>query len=480
MVAELREVPDEDALNAYLQAQAAIHLENFVDAGRKEGVPFDELYRNLKKNRGDRGLSNSEVMLAAALWSSLQIGGDIDHISLAEYFTESKERKNIDELKQKIKEADGILLSTPVYFGDRGSLSQSFINFLRNEKELAQDFSKKVYAGLAVGAKRNGGQETALIYQLLDMINIGFKGVGNDSETTSQYGGTGLAGDIGTMAKDAYGLETAMGTGRRISRVSRTLKESLGSKLKGKHKVAFWLLQDKDEVALNTIKQLVGDYNGQLEAKIIDFSSQNVIRCIACDICPTHIDVDQEYRCIIKSKNDDLMKIHEELLTADAIVPVAYSATDRERLQSNYQRLMERTRYFRRGDYVFSDLLTAPLVIDDIGSNENLSIRMMTSMIRHHTVMMKPMILYRYQGKVVNYDDVQLEFAEFNTQVRRLIVSKLLAYSSGVNHLRYNPVGYVLSAMKDSEDQKLMKRHQMIEDRIEKARIEVKERVTSE
>ena len=53
-------------------------------------------------------------------------------------------------------------------------------------------------------AKRNGGQETTLVYQLIDMINLNMLGVGNDSASTSQYGGTVVAGDVGTMAKEIH------------------------------------------------------------------------------------------------------------------------------------------------------------------------------------------------------------------------------------------------------------------------------------
>jgi len=236
-------------------------------------------------------------------------------------------------------------------------------------------------------------------------------------------------------------------------------------------------LQDKDDVALNFIKELIAPYHETLNVKITNFSEQNIIRCLACDICPTHIDIDEEYRCIIKSKNDDLQRLHEELLEADAIIPVAYSPVDREGLHSNYQRLMERTRYFRRGDYVFSDLMTAPMVIDEIGSNENLHIRMMTSMIRHHTVVSKPMIAYTRNGNFVNKEDVQTDFEAFNLRVRQMIRAKMIAYASEVNHLRYNPVGYVLSAAKEKEDQKLSKRRDMIETRIAQAKKMVDERI---
>ena len=469
LIEELEAISSREELGTYLEDQAQLHLEHFIEAGRKDETPFDEMYKNLKKLNGLKGLSNSEVCLASALWASKEIGGTIDHVSLSEYFSESKRSKNIEELKQKVKDADGVILSSPVYFGDRGSLAQSFINLIRDDKEFAAELQHKLYAGLAVGAKRNGGQETTLIYQLQDMINCGFLGVGNDSETTSQYGGTGLAGDIGTMAKDEYGLATAMGTGRRISRVASMMSLVKNHKLEGKHRIAFWILQDKDDTALNYIRDLATSQSDVMEAKIFEFAGKNIIRCLACDICPTHIDVDEEYRCIIKSSKDDMKAVHEEMLYYDAIIPVIYAPRDREGLQSNYQRFIERTRYFRRGDYVFSDVIAAPFVIEELGSNENMHIRLMTSMIRHHTVLSKPIIAYQKDGEILNNDEVKNLFERLSGEVREMTKARLLSYSSGVNHLKYKPVGYILSAHKDAEDEKLLKRFKMIERRVEVA-----------
>ncbi|MBL4624875.1 MAG: NAD(P)H-dependent oxidoreductase, partial [Flavobacteriales bacterium] len=431
-----------------------------------------------KKLKGNKGLSNSEVCLAAALWSAKEIGATIDHVSLSEYFTESKKSLDIEALKTKLKEADGLLISTPVYFGDRGSLSQSLFNLIRNDKELQASLQDKIYAGLAVGAKRNGGQETTLIYQLMDGINCGLLGVGNDSETTSQYGGTGLAGDVGTMQKDEYGLKTAMGTGRRIARVANLMKCAEKKSLTGKHKITFWLLQDKNDVAKNYIKELIKDSKiDNIDATIIEISDKNIFRCLACDICPTSVDLDEVYRCIIKAKTDDLELMHKALIDTDAVIPVAYSPTNRDGIQSSYQRFMERTRYLRRGDYILSDLMTAPPIIEELGSDENLNIRMVTSMIRHHTILAQPMVAYSNNGKIVNRENVIERFQRFNRLVRTAISGKLQVYSEGINHLKYNPVGYVLSAVKDAEDEKLNKRQKMVEDRIETTKAIAKSRL---
>lgn len=478
LIDDLKAINNEDELNAYLTQEAETHLNNFVDAGRKDNASFDEMYKNLKKLKGDRGLSNSEIALAATLWSAHQLGAEISHLSLSEYFTESKREIDIDALKKQVLEADGFVISTPVYFGDRSSLSQSFINLIRKDKDFKEKLSTKVYAGIAVGAKRNGGQETTLIYQLLDLLNCGILGVGNDSETTSQYGGTGHAGDIGTMPKDTYGLNTSMGTGRRIARVAHMLKAGDNMTLKNEHKITFWLMQDKDGIALNYIKKLVADSGiKNLSASIIDISTKNIYRCLACDICPTHIDVDEVYRCIIKTKADDLDLLHNELINTDAIIPVAYCPVNRDGLITTYQRFMERTRYIRRGDYVLSDVIAAPFIIEEIGSNENLNIRMMTSILRHHTILSKPLIAYVKDGADLNREQIINDFIHLNEKIRRAVKGKLVVYSDGVEHIKYKPVGYILSTAKDQEDEKLKKRKEMIDDRVNKTTLTAKERL---
>jgi multimeric flavodoxin WrbA len=477
LVGDLLGLKTKDELFAYLKQQASIHLTQFVEAGRSQKLPFDELYKNLKKLKGYRGLSNSEIVLAAALWSASQLGAAIDHQSLSEYFPEHGRGQNLDRLKDLVLGADGLLLSGPVYFGDRGSLAQSFTDWVRQDPELVAGLRGKVYGGLAVGAKRNGGQETTLIYQLMDMINIGLLGVGNDSETTSQYGGTGWAGDIGTMPKDEYGLDTSMGTGRRVTRVAAMLQMAAGQTLAGRPRVAFWILQDQGDTALGFVRSLIDSGRFAVVPHVFALADKKIVRCLACDVCPTNVDVDSVYRCIIKSKSDALPALHEELIDVDAIIPVTYCPASRAGLQSQYQEFIERTRYLRRGDYVFSDILCAPLVLEDLGTTDNMQIRMMTSMIRHHTIILKPMTAYWQQGTLLNEAQVHAELDEFVAQARRTTAGRLVTYASRVEHLKYNPVGYVLSAMKDAEDEKMKRRREMIETRMDQARRAVARRL---
>lgn len=462
LIEKIKSIKDEKELMGFIDHEAKLHLNQFIDAGRKDNVPFDDIYKNLRKLAGKKGLCNSEVGMVVALWSAYQIGCDIDYIPLSTYFGASKDNE-LDTLKKHVLLADALLLCTPVYFGDRSSLASDFIEFVRADSSLVKYLSGKPVAGIAVGAKRNGGQETTLIYQLLEMTAFGMLGVGNDSETTSQYGGTILAGDIGTAADDSYGLGTSMGTGRRLAHVALQLYRSREYSLSGKLKVMFWILQDADGYAMERVKELIARAGDNIEAKVLEIVDGNVGRCIACDICPIHIGPDDEYRCIIKKKSDKFVDIHEELIGHDAIVPVVFSKKERSGILNVYQKFIERTRYLRRGDYLFSDMAVMPLVFEELGSSEHLDVRMLTSLIRHHTVMTKPLVAYIHKDELLNWDEVGNDWEAMMRNAEKLAVGRL---RTGENRSdAYNPVGYILSAVKDKETSVALRRKMLHDDR---------------
>jgi len=469
LIESLNLLQTKEALLDFLREQSEMHLENFVQSGRKEGKAFSEIYDNLKKLSGDRGLSNSEVALSAALWAAHRFGVDIEHLSLCNHFTPNGDVKHKEELAKKLLDADGLLVSGPVYFGDRGSLAENLLHFIADNSELRQALSQKVYGGIAVGAKRNGGQETTLIYQMIDMLNLGYLAVGNDSDTTAQYGGTGIAGDVGAMIKDTYGLETCMGIGRRLGHVLNLLHDE--HEIKDEPKVLFLILQDAGGIAKKTVGQLVERVGSGATINVVDVTDNDVKPCIACDICPTHIGPDDEYRCIITSKNDALTRMHDQLLRHDMIVPVVVETKDRSKVTTVYQKFIERTRYLRRGDYVFSDLLVAPLVIEELGANCTLGMRIMTSFIRHHTVLTRPMVAHIVKGEMLDFDEVVQEMKEALARSKKLIAGRL-AHAETESIRKYNPVGYVLSADKDKEDQRMDKRREMVDSRSERLKAE--------
>ncbi len=453
LVEELERIKTPEALKLYLKEQTRIRADEFISAGLNSGLPFDAVYRNLQKLKGDKGLSNSEATLAAGLWGVLEKGGDIAHAGLSRYFPMNGESRYLDELKQIVLSADAYLVSGPVYFGDRGSLVQAFVEFITADPELRAHCNGRLYGGLAVGAKRNGGQETQLIYQLIDMCNLNMLAVGNSYETSSQYGGTVVAGDVGTAWDDDYGMQTSIGTGKRLAQIAISRENSRRHKLKDKVKVGIWLVQDStDKRGLQLIQKWIDQHQAEgVEYKVIDLTTEEIYRCIACDLCPTHHATHNEYACIIKSKNDFFLKNHEELIATDAILLAAYSPIDRSSITAVYQKFMERTRYIRRGNYLLGDRLVAPFVISEVNANQNLHIRMLTSLIRHHTIVHHPLIALEMDHTVINEEHLLAQLESFSKNAIALTKARLLR-DTDQSFTYYNPVGYQISAERNRTD----------------------------
>lgn len=479
LLEELSELKSRNDLDAFIDEQANIHLEQFNQAGREEQVPFDALYRKLRSMGGLRGLSNSEVCLLAALWGAQDNGADVEMAALADCFPANGGTFDLDQLKALLLKADGIILASPVYFGDRSSISHRFIEMIRADDELRKKLAGKIYAGVTVGAKRNGGQETALIYQMIDMINLGFLAVGNDSDTTSQYGGTAHAGDIGTIPKDSYGIDTCVGTGRRIAHVAAIMRAGDETQLKDKPRAGAWIMQDRDNELVHRLDDLFATVEAPVDMNRIDMLAHAIRPCIACDVCPTEVGPDEEYRCIIKRKDDGIKNAHEELIKTDVILPCALSVKDHTGLKSMYQQFMERTRYLRRGDYVFTDCLVAPILFAEVGSSENLHVRMITSLIRHHTVIHKPIIGWVHNGELLNADEVRADLETALHASARLVTGRLRLASSHSEITRYHPVGYILSLARDNETDVMAARERLAEERQNRLQQECEERIKS-
>lgn len=451
---DIRKIKSKEKLIQYIQDQGKDLVDSFLDAGADKNESYLKVYERLRGMAKDQGLSNSESALACGLWAASQDGCDIDYLSLARHFPPLGNVKHEQELKEKVLLCDGLLISGPVYFGDRGSLTQSFIDFCYKDNEILEHLKGKVYAGISVGAKRNGGQETTLIYQMLDMANMGMLSVGNDSRTTSQYGGTAVAGDIGKLTQDTYGVDTCLSTGYRIASVTK-IEESARKVLSTpKMKVHLLLLQDSnDRKGLKYFKDWVEKITKEIpyaEVVLWDVLSEKVVRCIGCDICPIDVGKAEEYRCIITRKDDFFSSNHEEITDADALLICAYNPENRAEINSVYQQYMERTRYIRRDNYLYSDLLVAPFVISELSARQNIHIRIMTSMVRHQTIISHPLIGMIYNKEYINQETVYRHSLDFMKTASKIAKARLQNKTSTEN--QYQPVGYVISKQKNKED----------------------------
>jgi multimeric flavodoxin WrbA len=116
----------------------------------------------------------------------------------------------------------GIIVGTPVYFGNMTSLCKAFLDHCMAFRQQKFALGGKVAGIVAVGAARNGGQELAIqsVHAALlcqEMIIIG------DGQPTAHFGATLVNDGKDSIAGDEFGLSTAKNLGRRIAEVALKL-----------------------------------------------------------------------------------------------------------------------------------------------------------------------------------------------------------------------------------------------------------------
>jgi multimeric flavodoxin WrbA len=251
--------------------------------------------------------SNSEICLREAERGIKELGIETEYLFLNKYFLADGSKADVRSAIEKVRESDGLIFSTPVYFGDCSSLMFEFIECLKLRKI---NLYKKVVGFCVVGAKRNGGQETTIEWNAWDIMGLGACVV-NDGAPISQFGGVVVANDHGTAENDKEGMAVCRYLGKRVAETALILKSG---NLKEKVNIQKW-----------DMRSILNDYD--------------LHRCFAClngSDCP--LKIEDDFKC--RNKQDDMKKLHLVLMQADGVVP------------SNLQmRFVERTRYLRRDNY---------------------------------------------------------------------------------------------------------------------------------
>lgn len=379
--------------------------------------------------------SNSDISIAHALFGAKQYEASIDLVCITDIFEHKKvdiyydlmEYESIDdineidslsidenkfhELLKKVEESDGVILSTPVYFGDRSSIANKFLQLTQKYRTLKD----KAFGVVSVGAKRNGGQETTNIYTLQEAMAQGAVVVGNGPKT-AQYGGTVWAGDVGKAIIDDFGLETCYGVGRQVAQLSEIISKGRSGNLEQKLKITFLLTMDtKDKKYEEILANYVNNIDtSNVEVIIYNLINDTIYRCIACNLCPSPKmmeklkDEEYPYHCVIQTKKDNMKQIQEQLVHSDCIVFVGVNTTDD--LIYRYQSFMERTRFIRHDDFELTNVPAVGMLINELGATNNQihNVKVLTSFIRHNTFFLKPIDLIRHDNKTIYSDNFDI------------------------------------------------------------------------
>ncbi|MBN1506127.1 MAG: flavodoxin family protein [Sedimentisphaerales bacterium] len=134
---------------------------------------------------------------------------------------EPGERDDFPSLVPKLKDAKvrGIIIGTPVYFGNMSSLCKAFLDRCIVLYEPDHAWHNKVAGVVVVGGSRNGGQEATIQSVQMSLFCQEMILVGN-GRPSSRLGGTVWSGAEGGVLKDEYGMMTTRTLGRRMAEVA--------------------------------------------------------------------------------------------------------------------------------------------------------------------------------------------------------------------------------------------------------------------
>jgi len=129
-----------------------------------------------------------------------------------------------EEIAAKMKEADAIIVGSPVYFGSITGMLKTLFDRSRTLR-VNWALKDKICAAIAVGATKHGGQEHTLqaihSWALIHgMILVA------DSDPTAHFGCAAIAKQVDdTFEIDEWGLQTARSVGKRVREVLNLIKE---------------------------------------------------------------------------------------------------------------------------------------------------------------------------------------------------------------------------------------------------------------
>jgi multimeric flavodoxin WrbA len=127
------------------------------------------------------------------------------------------------EIEKKMKEADAIVIGSPVYFGSITGMLKTLFDRSRTLR-VNWELKDKVCAAIAVGATKHGGQEHtlqaihgwALIHGMILVA---------DSDPTAHFGGAAVSKQTEKGIEiDEWGLKTAKSVGKRVREVLKLVK----------------------------------------------------------------------------------------------------------------------------------------------------------------------------------------------------------------------------------------------------------------
>ena len=392
-----------------------------------------------------RKISNSDGALIAAFFGAKHFKSDFLLFNLQDAFNLSnnknltKSLQNKELLFKSIKKADGIIISTPVFFGDCSSYVYELLGII-NEEEYAI-LNDKIVGVLSSGAKRNGGQETTNIFTLCEFFRMGANIIGN-GPPTSQFGGTIWAGDKGEIGEDSLGIETAVGTGKKMGEILNIFNLYNNNNKSGESFVDIYLnlalilpakellsermKQEIEKLIQKIFNDTFGKNKISLKINYIEIYGNDIKKCLGCNKCPPP---KNNFNCII---DDKINSIRNVLLNSDSILFVNYLKNNRNiETWINFKVFFERTRHLRHNNFELTNKPVGIITLIDgdyMLKPNSIDIKFITYFLRHNTICVGPPV-FAVTDNTFELSNITGQFNKKFYDSSKTMLSKLLKLS---------------------------------------------------
>lgn len=186
---------------------------------------------------------NTGSLLQAALEAAQEAGAETELLSLAglnilpctgcntcvrEKRCSRDGEDDMPAVKQKLEEADGVILAAPSYFGGVPGVMKNMMDRTRSLKMDGTRLKDRVCSALSLSGLRHGGAEQVAEHLARFGLMHGMVVVGGVGDPVSEgyFGIASLQGDEGwrRVTGDSLALKNARGVGRRVAEVARALR----------------------------------------------------------------------------------------------------------------------------------------------------------------------------------------------------------------------------------------------------------------
>lgn len=349
-----------------------------------ESSDIDNLANKLKFLAKNDELSNSDIGVACASYGASSEGAIINLVRLNQVINVEGRVNNdgFETVDKIIEDGDGIIIGSPLHFGNSSSYVMRFMELLSQQKQLA--LLDKVVGFSLVGARRNGGQEAGNIFGLLESSQLGACVVG-DGPPFSQSGGILESRRPLDGLNDIEGIKSNFNIGRRVVRARKIINPSGTPPNSENTNYKITIIVDSNKTELLAREQITSYVAKQgISCEVLNLEKYKVERCIGCSECP--VSTEHFYKCII---DDDMKEIERLMVNADGFIVFLEAKSC---LWSSYywQTFVERLRYLRRGDYKLANKPVWSMQLCSDSFSSPFHVRILPPVFKHDMIFVGP------------------------------------------------------------------------------------------